>query len=202
MFIAFEGIDGSGKSTLSLKVSEWLSSKGKKVVFTREPRDPYRSMIFDPTISDKEEFLLFMADRARHIDKVIKPAIDAGSIVITDRYIMSSYAYQGMDNIDKHNLINAIHLWLTEDDKKNLYDPNLTFVLKLDPEIALARATDKNKFEHKGLEYYKKLDDFYSNHVVNNFPNTYLIDASQPLEKVFSDIISILEKYLKDENEV
>lgn len=200
MFIAFEGIDGSGKSTVSLKVSEWLSSKGKKVVFTREPRDPYRSMIFDPTISDKEEFLLFMADRARHIDKVIKPAIDAGSIVITDRYIISSYAYQAFakDSQENYNLITTIQSWIS----KEFSYPDLVFVLKLDPEVALARATDKNKFEHKGLEYYKKLDDFYSNHVVNNFPNTYLIDAFQPLEKVFSDIISILEKYLKDENEV
>lgn len=200
MFIAFEGIDGSGKTTLSKKVAEWLKNSGKSVIHSREPREPYRSIIFDPDTSDKEELLLFMADRARHIEKVIKPAINAGSIVITDRYILSSYAYQGFakDNLDNCILIDTIQYWISEE----FSYPDLVFVLTLDPEVALARATDKNKFEHKGLEYYKKLNEFYSNYTANNFPNTYLIDASQPLEKVFSDIISILKKYLKDKNEV
>lgn len=199
MFTAFEGIDGSGKSTLSFKVTKWLLDKGREVTLTREPRDPYRSIIFDSTTSDREELLLFMADRVKHVREVIKPAINAGVDVITDRYILSSYAYQAYAKNSLVNgiLINTIHSWMAED---YIY-PDLIFVLTMDPEIALDRATDKNKFEAKGLDYYKRLAEFYSKYA-KNFPNVYLIDASQSLEKVFSDTITILEKYLKDHNEV
>lgn len=196
MFIAFEGIDGSGKSTMSTKVEEYLTNKGKDVLWTREPSEPYRSMIFDPNISDEEELLLFMADRARHINKVIKPAINKGQIVITDRYILSSYAYQGYakNNLDNCKIIDKIQSWLS----KEFYYPDLVFVLYLDPKKALERATDKNKFEEKGLDYYLKLSEFYSHQFIQKFNNTYLINASRPLEEVYSDIISILENYLKD----
>lgn len=193
MFIAFEGIDGSGKSTMSTKVAEYLTNKGKDILWTREPSEPYRSMIFDPSISDEEELLLFMADRARHINNVIKPAIDKGQIVITDRYLLSTLAYQiyAKNKIKDLNLAIDLHYWIT----KEFAQPDLTFVLSVNAEKALERATDKNKFEAKGLEYYKKIYDFYSA-APKIYSNIYLIDSSESLEKTFNSIISILEGYL------
>jgi len=160
LFIVFEGIDGCGKSTQSAKLAEWLENiTGKKVVRTAEPYILRELILGRKDLSNMTELLLFLADRAEHVERVIKPNLEAGNFVICERYRDSTFAYQcgGHDMpIDKVSdlMINC-----------SLPIPDVKIFLDITPEIAFERVKARNnqndKFEAEGLEFMKKVAEFY-----------------------------------------
>ena len=146
LFIALEGIDGSGTTTHLKLLSSWLTTKGYEVVKTHEPTDGrigrvIREVLRDSSVPSAIDALLFAADRVDNTINCIQPALDKGKIVITDRYVESSIAYQTSSGLDM--------AWVRELNKLAL-TPNITILLDLSPQVALARkrkSKEKEKFE-------------------------------------------------------
>ena len=147
LFIALEGIDGSGTTTHTKLLSKWLRKKGLEVIETHEPTNErigrlIREILRDTTVSPAIDALLFAADRIDNTLNKIQPALDKGQIVISDRYVESSFAYQCSSGLDREWVRNLNRYAIT---------PHLTFLLDTSPKIALARKKrpkPKEKFEH------------------------------------------------------
>lgn len=159
-FIAFEGVDGSGKSTHAKLLAAYLKGKGHEVVLTAEPTKGFLGQIIRMVLASKLEVsprtfaLLFTADRSEHIDKIIQPNLDAGKIVITERYYYSTLAYQSSQGLNFN--------WLV-DINKFAIDPDLVIMLEIDPDDALARIKrDKDIFEVQEFQHdvQKELIEF------------------------------------------
>ena len=162
-FISFEGIDGSGKSTQMQLFAENLKKSGDEPILSREPggstgAEEIRKLLVegDPDRwSAYTEILLFTAARRDHLERTILPNLDAGRIVITDRFADSTRVYQGVARKDLAQTVNALH------DLMIAHDPNLTFIIDIDPKIALnrglARQSGEDRFEDFGLEFQKSL---------------------------------------------
>jgi dTMP kinase len=139
-FVAFEGGEGTGKSTQIARAAQWLRERGHDVLETREPGgtplgQELRRLVLDPAghVTPRSETLLYAADRAHHVDTVIRPALEAGRVVLTDRYVDSTLAYQGAGRgLDDARVVTT---WATGG-----LLPHLTVLLDLDPRIGLARA--------------------------------------------------------------
>ena len=151
MFITFEGIDGCGKTTQARMLADRLEKAGNKVLMTREPggtefAEKIKSIVKDPSIKidGLTEYLLFASARADHIEKVIKPALKENIIVICDRFIDSSYAYQGYGkNVDLEFIINTNKFIIGD-----LY-PDLTFYIDISPKEAMKRIEFRNEFRNE-----------------------------------------------------
>ena len=162
-FISFEGIDGSGKSTQMQLFAENLKKSGDEPILSREPggstgAEEIRKLLVegDPDRwSAYTEILLFTAARRDHLERTILPNLDAGKIVITDRFADSTRVYQGVARRDLAQTVNTLH------DLMIAHDPNLTFIIDIDPKIALdrglARQSGEDRFEDFGLEFQKSL---------------------------------------------
>ena len=154
MFITFEGIEGAGKSTLVSGVEQWFKSKGRNVLVTREPGGcglgaSLRSVLLDAKntgLTSEAELFLYLADRAQHVAEVIRPALERGEVVLCDRYLDSTIAYQGYGR-------GFDPLWLLDLNKKAVRNlvPDLTFLIDLAPETGLKRALDRNERENKAV---------------------------------------------------
>ena len=142
LFVALEGGEGAGKSTQVDLLQRWLTGLGREVVVTREPGGTplglrLRKLLLDPStgaLAARTEALLYAADRAEHVHDVIRPALRAGAVVLTDRYIDSSIAYQGAGRSLDPADIAKLSAWATED-----LLPDLTVVLDIDPQVGLRR---------------------------------------------------------------
>jgi dTMP kinase len=149
LFITLEGGDGSGKSTQSTLLAEWLESKGHTVVLTREPGgtelgDEIRDIVLHRRghIAPRAEALLYAADRAHHIATKVRPALDRGEIVLQDRYLDSSVAYQGAGRVLDPDEVRKLSLWAAED-----LLPDLTVLLDLDETVGRDRLTARTKYD-------------------------------------------------------
>ena len=156
-FIAFEGGEGSGKSTQVERLATSLRATGRTVTVTREPggsprAEQIRSLILADGSADLDarcEALLFAAARADHITHTVRPALERGHIVLTDRYLDSSVAYQGVARGLGADRIRDLSLWATDHTV-----PDLTVVLDIDPRVGLARAQDANRLESEPLGFH------------------------------------------------
>ncbi|MGB3147725.1 MAG: dTMP kinase, partial [Paracoccaceae bacterium] len=163
MFISFEGIDGSGKSTQARRLAESLIAGGHEVILTREPggspgAEEIRKLVLegDPDRwSAETELLLFTAARRDHMERTIRPALAAGKIVITDRFADSTRMYQGLARPDLRAATDQLHQLMIGQ------EPALTFLIDIDPEQGLARARGRmgheERFEDKGLAFQQRM---------------------------------------------
>jgi dTMP kinase len=149
LFLTFEGGDGSGKSTQSALLAEWLEQQGHTVVLTREPGgtelgDEIRDIVLHRRghIAPRAEALLYAADRAHHIATKVRPALERGDIVLQDRYLDSSVAYQGAGRILVPDEVRKLSLWAAED-----LLPDLTVLLDLDESIGRDRLKARTKYD-------------------------------------------------------
>ncbi len=157
MFIALEGGDGAGKSTQARLLVDALTEAGFDVVLTREPggtpaAEAIRSVVLSPEfagLDPRAEALLFAAARSEHVHRLIRPALERGAIVITDRYVDSSIAYQGVARGLGVDVIAEINLWATQG---TLAD--LTVLLDVDAATGLERATDPNRLEDEPADFH------------------------------------------------
>ncbi|MBQ7258235.1 MAG: dTMP kinase [Abditibacteriota bacterium] len=193
MFISIEGIDGCGKTTLCNKLSEYLTKKNIDHIKTLEPggtliANQIREILLHSEGLDlKSEILLFLAARAQHVSELIKPALDEGKWVITDRYSDSFLAYQAYGRGFDFDFLNKLNNFACY----NLY-PDKTFYLKIDVKTSLARQTDPDRISSSDVDFYKRIKlgfDELSQKFSDRFE---IIDATQSIEKVFQDILKEL----------
>lgn len=205
--ITFEGPDGAGKTTVIDKLVQKLPENlQKRVLITREPggskiSENIRTIILDPEnkeMDDRTEALLYAAQRSQHVSEVIRPALAAGKIVLSDRFIDSSLTYQGVGRnlgIDEVKQIN--------DFGTGGLEPDLTLFLDLDPAVGLARiekerAGQEDRLEQEKLAFHQKVYDGYKE-LLKLYPDRIKkVDASLPIKDVVANSVKIIRKQLPD----
>jgi len=193
VFIAFEGGEGTGKSTQSKLLKKWLEQEGEEVVLSREPGGTdlgqgLRKILLGHetgAISPRAEALLYAADRAHHVFSTIRPALDRGDVVITDRYFDSSIAYQGAGRVLQPNEVARISRWATE----SLF-PTLTIIIDQPAEIGLARLKSRDRLEAEPLAFHERVRNEFLQ-IASMDPERYLIvDGTQSIDEIHEEIIS------------
>jgi dTMP kinase len=193
IFIAFEGGEGSGKSTQSKLLKKWLEEEGEEVLLSREPggtemgKDLRRILLDHSTgeISPRAEALLYAADRAHHVFSKIRPALDRGEVVITDRYFDSSIAYQGAGRVLVSGEVARISRWATE----SLF-PTLTILIDQPAEIGLGRLKSKDRLEVEPIDFHERIRQEYLQLTLLD-PERYLVvDGRKTIEEIHSEIIT------------
>ncbi len=187
VFVCFEGGDGSGKSTQSRLLCDWLSEQGYDAVSTFEPGDTYagraiRQIVLDPAtgaLADRTEFLLYLADKSEHVRAVVRPALDRGAVVVTDRYVDSTLAYQGAGRALDVDELEKIARWATEDLR-----PNLTVVLDLAPARGLGRFEQRDRIEGEPLEFHGRARAAFVSMAQADPEHYLLLDAGRPAETI------------------
>ncbi len=199
-FLALEGGDGAGKSTQVEALADWIRSKGHEVVVTREPGATpigkrLRSILLDVSsagLSNRAEALLYAADRAEHVDSVVRPALERGAIVISDRYIDSSVAYQGAGRDLAPTEIARISRWATSG-----LVPHLTVLLDVDPATARERFTEApDRLESEPAEFHERVRSGFLTLAAAD-PTRYLVvDAGQEPESITTVVRHRLDQLL------
>ncbi len=191
IFIAFEGGEGTGKSTQSKLLAQWLEQEGESVVLTREPggtdlgKDLRKILLGHETgaISPRAEALLYAADRAHHVYSVIRPALDRGDVVITDRYFDSSAAYQGAGRILNPAEVARISRWATE----SLY-PTLTILIDVPAEIGLGRLQSRDRLEAESNDFHERVRQEYLQIAMMDPERYFVVDGTQPVNQIHGQI--------------
>ncbi len=193
LFITFEGIEGSGKSTLSRKLQEFFLKNKIDVVLTREPggceiSEQIRKILLDEKFNNIQamtEILLNFSARLEHVEQLIKPALKQGKMVICDRFFDSTYAYQGSAQGVDFSIIHAIQKITLND-----FQPDLTFLIDIDVNQAFARINsraDNNRYEKLGLEFHQKVRSGFLKLADKN-SRIKIIDGSQTIEQILLEI--------------
>ncbi|MGN6272675.1 MAG: dTMP kinase [Protaetiibacter sp.] len=188
LFLTFEGGDGSGKSTQSALLTEWLAAQGRTVVHSREPGGTelgleLREIILHRRgyIAPRAEALIYAADRAHNIATVVRPALERGDIVIQDRYLDSSVAYQGAGRVLEPTEVRDVSLWATEG-----LLPHLTILLDLDIETGRARLDDArtryDRLEAEAAEFHHRVREAYLALAAAEPERFLVLDATAPVE--------------------
>jgi dTMP kinase len=187
VFVCFEGGEGSGKSTQSRRLQDWLESEGYAVVSTFEPGDTevgrrLRGIVLSPEtgkISDRTEALLYAADKAEHVDTVVQPALDRGEVVVTDRYVDSMLAYQGAGRALDAAEVEDVARWATHD-----LHPHLTVLLDLEPTHGLGRFEERDRIEAESLEFHTRVRNGFLR-LAESDPDHYLVvDARDDVDVI------------------
>ena len=198
VFITFEGIDGSGKSTQARRLAETLRAEGREVVLTREPggshgAEEIRRLLVegDPDRwSGETETLLFTAARRDHLEKTIRPALEAGRIVVSDRFADSTRVYQGAARGDLRPFVDRLHEMAIG------IEPDLTLVIDMEPEAALARGlarkSGEDRFEELGAAFQARLREGFLALAAEHADRCRLIDGNRDPDAVARDIRAIV----------
>lgn len=200
-FLSFEGIDGSGKSTQARLLAEALRATGRAVTLTREPggspgAEEIRRLVLtgDPDRwSPETEILLFTAARRDHLEKTILPALARGEVVVTDRFADSTRMYQGLRGAGLTETVDRLHSLMIG------REPDLTFLIDIDPAVGLsraqARAGDEMRFEEMGLATQARMRDGFLALAAGN-PRFRVIDGARAAEAVAADVLHATQGYL------
>ena len=196
VFITFEGADGCGKTTQIKLLDEYLKNKGYKTLVTREPGakglgEKLREILlnYDGEVSSTCESFLFLADRAQHVDCIIKPALENGTIVVCDRHIDSTVAYQGygrglnLEQIKKLNNIATSGL-----------KPDLTLVFDVDIETSSARVGDnKDRMESAGKEFFERVRQGFLEIAKQEPQRIKVINSADTIENIHDNVIKLIK---------
>jgi dTMP kinase len=198
LFITLEGGDGTGKSTQSALLGEWFTAQGREVVFTREPGgtdlgNELREIVLHSRghIAPRAEALLYAADRAHHIATVVRPALERGAVVIQDRYLDSSVAYQGAGRVLDPDEVRHVSMWATEG-----LIPDVTVLLDLDPAIGRNRLDAANKqfdrLEAEALDFHTRVRDAYLGMAAAEPQRFLVVDATLDRDAIRDAIVARL----------
>ena len=201
-FISFEGIDGSGKSTQIQKLAKFLEASDFDIVITREPGgsiggEEIRNLLLQGNVnrwSAETEILLFTAARRDHLERIILPALEEGKVVICDRFTDSTRMYQGMRGVNLRNLVDTLN------EKVIKFDPDLTIVIDINPEISLKRAksrkTVEERFEDFGVDLQMKMRKGFLE-LAKEFSNRIeVVNGQQSIDNLAKDICSLVKAKL------
>jgi dTMP kinase len=187
VFVALEGGEGAGKSTQARLLAEWLDSQGYSVILTREPGDStvgqqLRSILLSPetgALDHRAEALLYAADKAEHVEKLIRPALAQGKVVITDRYVDSTLAYQGAGRDLLPLEVERLARWATADLR-----PHLTVLLDVEPELGLGRFETPDRIEAESLGFHQRVRDSFLELAAADPEHYLVVDARLPREEI------------------
>ena len=199
-FITFEGCDGCGKSTQLKKLSDYLTENKIEYIFTREPgggniSEAIREILLNgknTEMSDECEALLYAAARAQHISEKIEPALAAGKLVVCDRYVDSSFAYQAYARGLGEEFVSKINACAIEK-----YRPDLTVFIDLTPEEAFKRkqgADENDRLEQAGIAFHKRVYEGYKAIAEKDPHRVYVVDGRQTPDQIFNEVLTILKK--------
>ena len=210
LFITLEGGEGSGKTTVAKYLEEKLTRAGYNVLLTREPggvkiSEQIRNLILDPNNTDMDartEAILYAASRRQHLVEKVIPALDDGYIVICDRYIDSSFAYQGFARNIGMAAVRELNLFAITD-KGQVYYPDLSLYFDVDPEIGLGRVKQRGdeltRLDMEQLEFHHQVRKGYLTvYSLNEYIE--MIDASKPLAEVKEEAYAKVMKLITDRN--
>ncbi len=196
LFITFEGADGCGKTTQLNLLKEYLEKNGYDVLVTREPGgkglgEKFREILlnYDGVVSERCESFLFLADRAQNIDTIVKPAIDAGKIVLCDRHIDSSVAYQGYGrglDIEKIKQLNTL--------ATGGLLPDLTLVFDIDIETSMKRVgKEKDRMESAGNEFFNRVRNGYLELAKQEPKRIKVVNSTASIEEIHEQVVKIIK---------
>lgn len=200
MFITFEGIEGSGKSTQLRRLAERIDG----AVLTKEPggtplADRIRAILLDSSsqLDPVAELFLFAASRRQHVVEIIKPALDRGATVLCDRFTDSTLAYQGFGRLINLDQLRALNAWAT-----NSLTPDLTLLFDLPEDVGLTRARSRNaeavqdegRFEAEDLRFHRRVREGYRTLAVAEPERFVVIDAAGDVDDVFARVVAEVEK--------
>ncbi|WP_192482768.1 MULTISPECIES: dTMP kinase [Cysteiniphilum] len=203
-FIAIEGLEGAGKSTAIEFIREILSQEKIESVFTREPGGTFlaekiRKLLITPyeeeALCPEAELLLMYATRMQHVERLIKPTLNSGKWVVSDRFNWSSLAYQGGGRalgFDKVKQLNDLLL--------SSFQPNLTIYLDIDPELGLQRARSRNaldRIEQEKITFFNRAREVFFKLVKDNPQTSVIINANNTIEEVQAQLTDVLLKFIK-----
>jgi dTMP kinase len=194
LFITLEGGDGSGKTTQAERLGVWLAGEGRTILRTREPGGTevgveVREIVLHHRgdIAPRAEALLYAADRAHHVATVVRPALERGDVVIQDRYIDSSVAYQGAGRVLDPEAVRRLSEWATEGLR-----PDLTILLDLDADAARGRLdearTRYDRLEAEASEFHDRVRSAYLSLAASEPERFLVVDAALPVEEIAAAI--------------
>ncbi|TCP43264.1 dTMP kinase [Rhodovulum marinum] len=201
-FITFEGIDGSGKSTQARRLAEHLRAGGHDVILTREPggspgAEEIRRLVLEgepDRWSAETEILLFTAARRDHLEKTIRPALEAGKVVICDRFADSTRVYQGITRGDLRRTVDKLHALMIG------REPDLTFVLDMAPDTGLARAKGRNgteeRFEDFGVAMQARMRAGFLDLAIEFADRCRVVDADRSEDAIAAEIAALIDGVL------
>ncbi|MEL0624434.1 dTMP kinase [Marinomonas arenicola] len=198
-FISLEGGEGSGKSTAIICIQRWLDAENIDYIMTREPggtvlAEEIRGLILasrDEAVDDMTELLLMFAARAQHMSQKIRPALEQGLWVISDRFIDSSFVYQGRARGGDTEKLNTLTEWVVGDNK-----PDATLLLDVPVDIGMQRVADRknaDRLDKESIEFHEKVRQGFLEQADLEPERIKVIDASQPLEQVSAQIVTQLD---------
>ncbi|MGB5985995.1 MAG: dTMP kinase [Desulfobacterales bacterium] len=209
MFISLEGIEGSGKTTQIKRMVDYLESRGRPCMATREPGGTaigrqIRAILLDPrngALDAHAELLLYVADRVQHLGQTILPQLEAGRVVVCDRYFDATLVYQGHGRGLDRSLIESLHRLICAN-----RNPDLTFLLDLEPEVGLARAwcqirgggrvDDETRFEQETLAFHQRIREGYLELASRQPQRFRIVNAMLDQTQVWHQIRAVLETAL------
>lgn len=191
LFVCFEGGEGAGKSTQAALLRSWLEAEGHQVLLTFEPGDTavgreLRRLVLDPAtghLADRTEALLYAADKAEHVETVVAPALARGEVVVTDRYVDSSLAYQGAGRTLDVTELEAVLRWATGDLR-----PHLTVVLDLEPEQGLGRFEERDRIEAESIEFHRRARQGFLDLAATDPEHYLVLDARESTDVIAAAI--------------
>jgi dTMP kinase len=198
-FVALEGGEGAGKSTQARRLRAWLTAEGYDVLLTHEPGDTeigqkLRRIVLDPatgSMSDRTETLLYAADKAEHVERVVLPALERGAVVVTDRYVDSTLAYQGAGRDLADEEVERIARWATGDLR-----PHLTVLLDLEPTAGLTRFEERDRIEGESLEFHERVRSMFLRLAAGHPEHYLVVDARKQVEEIEAAIRARVEPLL------
>lgn len=201
-FVTFEGIDGSGKTTQARRLAAWFEEQGRDVVLTREPggsagAEQIRQLVLEGPVdrwSPESELLLFTAARRDHIERLISPALEAGKVVICDRFVDSTRVYQGLRRADLRACVDALH------DLMIVTEPDVTLLIDTEPDAGLSRALARGgteaRFESFGLDLQRKMRQGFLRLAEEYSQRIVVIDGNREIDDVARDVRAAVERHL------
>ena len=199
VFVCFEGGEGAGKSTQARLLRERLEADGHAVLLTFEPGDTavgkdIRRIVLDPAtghLADRTEALLYAADKAEHVEKVVRPALERGQVVITDRYVDTSLAYQGAARGLRVEELEPVLRWATGGLR-----PHLTVVLDVDPVAGLGRFEGRDRIEAESVEFHRRARAGFLDLAAADPDHYVVLDARAPVEEIAETVHTRLRPLL------
>ncbi|MBA3771287.1 MAG: dTMP kinase [Ramlibacter sp.] len=200
LFISFEGIDGAGKSSHVQTLAQAFRAQGWAVTVTREPggtplAEKLRTLALGEPMDPLTEALLMFAARRDHLVRVIEPALARGEAVLCDRFTDATFAYQGSGRGFDLQVLAQLEAWVQRTPAGDLREPHLTLLFEIDPSIAAARlagARVPDKFESQPVDFFSRVATGYALRVRQNPSRFARVDADQPREAVWTDVLAAL----------
>jgi dTMP kinase len=199
VFVCFEGGEGSGKSTQARLLGERLTADGYGVLLTFEPGDTpvgkeLRRIVLSPEtgrLSHRTEALLYAADKAEHVDTVVQPALDRGDVVVTDRYVDTTLAYQGAGRELRIEEVEAVARWATHGLR-----PHLTVVMDVDPRDGLGRFEGRDRIEAESLEFHDRARQSFLDLAASDPEHYLVLDAHGAVDDIAAAVLARVQPLL------